>query len=213
MYTLHSFGTPNGIKPTIMLEELALPYTIKLVDISKGEQFNQEFLKISPNNKIPVLYDAENDFYLFESVAQLQYLAEKHGQFLPQSLQEKYTILQWCYFQAAHIGPMFGQLGHFNRAAPEKIPYALKRYADECDRLLGVMEKQLTQNSFIGGAEYTIADMAIWPWIYCFQNFYQLTIDVKRFIHLLEWYLRIGERTAVKAALAAYGQSLEGKRE
>lgn len=136
MYTLYSFGTPNGLKPTIMLEELSLPYTIKTIDISKGEQFNPDFLKISPNNKIPALYDAQNDFYLFESVAILQYLAEKHQQFLPASLKEKFNIIQWCYFQAAHVGPMFGQLGHFHRAE-DKIPYALKRYADESERLLG----------------------------------------------------------------------------
>ncbi|KTD56566.1 S-transferase [Legionella santicrucis] len=211
MYTLYSFGTPNGIKPTLMLEELSQPYTIKLIDISKGEQFNPEFLKISPNNKIPVLYDSQEDFYLFESVAILQYLAEKHEKFLPSTPQAKYTILQWCYFQAAHIGPMFGQLGHFHRAAPEQIPYALKRYADECDRLLCVMEKQLTNCSFIGGDDYTIADMAIWPWIYCFQVIYEQTIDMQRFAHLLAWYQRLGERTAVQAALKAYKLSLKGK--
>lgn len=212
MYTLYSFGTPNGLKPTIMLEELSLPYTIKTIDISKGEQFNPDFLKISPNNKIPALYDAQNDFYLFESVAILQYLAEKHQQFLPASLKEKFNIIQWCYFQAAHVGPMFGQLGHFHRAE-DKIPYALKRYADESERLLGVMEKQLSQFSYIGGKDYTIADMAIWPWVYCFQIFYQQTIEKQRFGRLLAWYQRIGERTAVKGALDAYNLSLEGKKE
>ncbi|QEY53082.1 glutathione S-transferase family protein [Legionella longbeachae] len=211
MYSLYSFGTPNGIKPTIILEELSQPYTIKLIDISKNEQFNPEFLKISPNNKIPVLYDSQEDFYLFESVAILQYLAEKHGKFLPSAPKAKYTILQWCYFQAAHIGPMFGQLGHFHRAAPEQIPYALKRYTDESDRLLGVMEKQLTNRPFIGGDDYTIADMAIWPWIYCFQVFYKQTIDTQRFIHLLSWYQRLGERTAMQAALKAYELSMAGK--
>lgn len=109
MYTLYSAGTPNGIKPTIMLEELKQPYTIKKIDISKGEQFEPDFLKISPNNKIPVLHDQSNDFYLFESVAILQYLAEKYHLFLPKSLKEKYEVLQWCYFQAAHIGPNCGQ--------------------------------------------------------------------------------------------------------
>ena len=124
MYTLYSWGTPNGMKPTILLEELKCAYRIQLVDISKGEQFSPQFLKISPNNKIPALYDEEQNFYLFESVAILEYLAEKHGQFLPKTLQEKYTVLQWCLFQVAHIGPMFGQLGHFTRFAPEEIPYA-----------------------------------------------------------------------------------------
>lgn len=208
MYTLYSLGTPNGIKPTIMLEELSQPYTIRLIDISKGEQFNPDFLKISPNNKIPAMYDSDKNFYLFESVAILQYLAEKHEQFLPQSLQDKSIILQWSYFQAAHIGPMFGQFGHFNRYAPEKIPYAIQRYTNECDRLLGVLERQLSYASFIGGNDYTIADMAIWPWIYCFQVIYQQTIEAQRFPCVLAWYQRIGERVAVRAALEAYGQSL-----
>ncbi|WP_454784806.1 glutathione S-transferase family protein [Legionella sp. WA2024007413] len=212
MYTLYSFGTPNGIKPTIMLHELGQSYTIELIDISKGEQFNPEFLKISPNNKIPVLYDSEKDFYLSESVAILQYLAEKHHQFLPESPQDKYRILQWCFFQAAHIGPMFGQLGHFHRAE-EKIPYAIKRYADESERLLGIMEKQLTYAIYVGGSDYTIADMAIWPWIYCFQIFYQQNIDEKQFPHLIKWYHRISQRPSVIAALEAYGLNLEGRKE
>ena len=206
MYTLYSFGTPNGIKPTIMLEELKQAYTIKMIDISKGEQFAPEFLKISPNNKIPVLHDQSNDFYLFESVAILQYLAEKHGQFLPKLLKDKYIILEWCYFQAAHIGPMFGQFGHFHRFTEEKIPYAMKRYADECTRLMGVMEKQLAQFSYIAGTAYTIADMAIWPWVYCFQFFYNEPIDPKQFPNLMNWYQNISQRPAVKASLAAYGQ-------
>ena len=206
MYTLYSFGTPNGIKPTIMLEELSQPYTIQLIDISKGEQFDPDFLKISPNNKIPVLYDQDKQFYLFESVAILQYLAEKHGKFLPSSLVDKYKVLEWCYFQAAHVGPMFGQFGHFHRAAPEKVPYAITRYANECKRLMGVMDKQLSESQFISGAEYTIADMAIWPWVYCFEVFYQQTLDKKAFPHLVTWYQGLGERSAIKAALKAYGR-------
>lgn len=207
MYTLYSAGTPNGIKPTIMLEELKQDYSITIIDISKGEQFNPDFLKISPNNKIPVLHDQSNDFYLFESVAILQYLAEQHGEFLPQSLKDKYTILQWCYFQVAHIGPMFGQFGHFNRFAQEKIPYAIKRYTDECIRLMGVMEGQLAQHPYIGGSEYTIADMAIWPWLYCYQFIYQEPVSVEQFPHLMEWYQRVSERPAVRASLTAYGRS------
>lgn len=171
MYTLYSFGTPNGFKPTIMLEELTQSYTIKLIDITQGEQFNPDFLKISPNNKIPVLHDQTNDFYLMESVAILQYLAEKHRQFLPETTKEKYAIIQWCYFQAAHIGYMLGQFGHFHRYAQEQVPYAMKRYADESMRLLGVMEKQLAKTSFIGGSNYTIADMAIWPGFGVFNSY------------------------------------------
>ncbi|CEG55527.1 glutathione S-transferase N-terminal domain-containing protein [Legionella fallonii] len=207
MYTLYSFGTPNGIKPTVMLEELKQPYTVQMVDISKGEQFEPDFLKISPNNKIPALYDQSNELYLFESVAILQYLAEKHEQFLPKALKDKYKVLQWCYFQAAHIGPMFGQFGHFHRYAPEPVPYAMKRYADECMRLMGVMERQLTQYPYISGSEYTIADMAIWPWIYCYQFFYEMSIDATQFSHLMEWYQHVNERPAIKAALAVYGRT------
>lgn len=204
MYTLYSAGTPNGIKPTIMLEELKAPYDIKRVNISEGEQFKPEFLKISPNNKIPVIYDKENDFYLFESVAILEYLADKHQQFLPKDPKHRFNVLKWCYFQVGHIGPMFGQYGHFHRYAPEQVPYAKKRYADEVLRLMAVMDKELVQHAYISGTEYTIADMAIWPWLYCFENFYEATIDAKQFPHLMQWYQMIAQRPQVKAALAAY---------
>ncbi|HHF7346355.1 TPA: glutathione S-transferase N-terminal domain-containing protein [Legionella feeleii] len=204
MYTLYSAGTPNGIKPTIMLEELKVPYDIKRVNISEGEQFKPEFLKISPNNKIPVIYDQENDFYLFESVAILEYLADKHQQFLPKDLKHRFNVLKWCYFQVGHIGPMFGQYGHFHRYAPEQVPYAKKRYADEVLRLMAVMDKELVQHAYISGTEYTIADMAIWPWLYCYENFYKATIDAKQFPHLIQWYQMIAQRPQVKAALAAY---------
>lgn len=207
MYTLYSFATPNGIKPTIMLEELKQPYTVQMVDISNGEQFAPDFLTISPNNKIPVLHDQSNDFYMFESVAILQYLAEKYGQFLPKSLKEKYNVLQWCYFQAAHIGPMFGQFGYFHRYAPEPVPYAMHRYENECLRLMGVMERQLSQHPYISGSEYTIADMAIWPWLYCYQFIYETPIDVAQFSHLMAWYHELGQRQAVKDALAIYGKT------
>ncbi|MGL6029823.1 MAG: glutathione S-transferase family protein [Legionella sp.] len=205
MYTLYSYGTPNGIKPTILLEELQLEYIIKPVDITQGEQLAAEFLKISPNNKIPVLFDQHYNFYLFESVAILQYLAEKHHGFLPQGLQDKYQVIQWCYFQAAHIGPMFGQLGHFMRAS-EQIPYAIKRYRDECMRLMAVLDKQLQQHAYVCGEQYTIADMAIWPWIYGYQFFYQQTIDARCYPHLIKWYHHISERPAVKACLRVYEQ-------
>ncbi|KTD57724.1 glutathione S-transferase family protein [Legionella shakespearei] len=206
MYTLYTYGTPNGFKPTIMLEELKEPYTIKLIDITQGEQFQPDFLSISPNNKIPVLYDASNDFYLTESVAILQYLAEKHRQFLPEALKDKYAVVQWCYFQAAHIGPMLGQFGYFHRFATEDVPFAKKRYADESLRLFGVLEKQLAKNPFTGGSVYTIADMAIWPWIWCFQTIYEQTVDAELFPNLMAWYKRVNERPAIKATLAAYGR-------
>ncbi|KTC68154.1 S-transferase [Legionella birminghamensis] len=204
MYILYSARTPNGIKPTIMLEELQLPYSITKIDIMSGEQFKPEFLAISPNNKIPVLFDSEQNFYLPESVAILQYLAEKHGKFLPEHLRAKFEVMQWCYFQAAHIGPMFGQYGHFHRYAPEQVIYAQDRYANEVLRLMGVMDKQLQSNAFISGKEYTIADMAIWPWLYCYEAFYQAHIDEDQFPSLIQWYRKIGERPAVKKALDCY---------
>ncbi|VEG90826.1 glutathione S-transferase N-terminal domain-containing protein [Legionella spiritensis] len=207
MYTLYSFGTPNGIKPTIMLEELGVPYKIKLVNIREGEQFDPEFLKISPNNKIPALHDESNNFYLFESVAILEYLAEKHGKFLPMNdLKHKYDVLKWCYFQVGHIGPMFGQYGHFNVFAEESVPYAKKRYSDEVLRLFAVMDKQLLQHDFISGTDYSIADMAIWPWVYCYEKFYKTPIDANKFPHVMRWYENIAERAGVNKALAAYEQ-------
>ena len=204
MYTLYSFATPNGFKPTILLEELHVAYEIKLINIKNGEQFTEEFLQISPNNKIPALHDSDNDLNLFESVAILDYLAEKHRQFLPLDLKEKFNVLQWCYFQVGHVGPMFGQYGHFHRYAGEEVPYAKKRYADECLRLMGVMDKQLNHNQFISGDTYTIADMAIWPWIYCYQHFYEGKIDANLFPDLINWYQQLAERQAIKDALAAY---------
>ncbi|KTC87549.1 MULTISPECIES: glutathione S-transferase N-terminal domain-containing protein [Legionella] len=204
MYKLYSLGTPNGIKPTIMLEELAAPYEIEIINIREGEQFTPEFLRISPNNKIPVIYDPEMDFYLFESVAILQYLAERHQRFLPKDLKGRFNVLKWCYFQVGHVGPMFGQYGHFYRYASEELPYAKKRYGDEVLRLMGVMDKQLQQHSYISGTDYTIADMAIWPWLYCYENFYETPINENEFPYLVKWYKTIGKRPQVKAAIAAY---------
>ena len=134
----------------------------------------------------------------------MQYLAEKHQQFLPTVLQEKSKVLQWCYFQVGHIGPMFGQYGHFHRYAPEDISYAKKRYADECQRLLSVMDKQLASNEFISGADYSIADMAIWPWIYCYIVYYQAELNPSKFPNVANWYQGIEKRKAVLAAIAAY---------
>ncbi|CEK11444.1 glutathione binding-like protein [Legionella hackeliae] len=204
MYTLYSFKTPNGIKPTIMLEEIGAPYEIKLINIQEGEQFAPEFLRFSPNNKIPAIYDSEEDFYLFESVAILQYLAEKHQQFLPQELKHKFNVMKWSFFQAAHVGPMFGQYGHFHRYATEQVPYAQKRYFEEVQRLMAVMDKELVQHEYISSNDYTIADMAIWPWIYCYENFYQTPLDEHKFPHLVEWYQHLSKRPQIKAALAAY---------
>jgi GST-like protein len=164
MIDLYTFGTPNGYKVSIMLEELGLPYTVHTINITKNEQFGEAFLKISPNNKIPAIVDRDNDTSIFESVAILMYLAEKTGKFLPKELSAKYNVIQWCLFQAASVGPMFGQFGHFKVYAKETVPYAIERYGTESKRILGVMEKQLAKNAYLAGKEYTIADNASRPW-------------------------------------------------
>lgn len=205
MYILYSAGTPNGLKPTILLEELSLSYQIKMVDIKKGEQFHPDFLKISPNNKIPVLHDDANKFYLFESVAILQYLAEQHKLFLPSEITSKYTVLEWCFFQAAHIGPMFGQLGHFAHFATDKIPYAIDRYEQECARLMKVLDNQLQKHHYIAGAEYSIADMAVWPWLYCYETIYQQNLDKQAHPNLVRWYIELYKRPTIISALTRYG--------
>ena len=201
MYTLYTHKTPNGLKPLIMLEELKQTYKIQRVDISKGEQFHPDFAKISPNNKIPVLFDESAHFHLFESVAILIYLAEKHQQFLPIEQKARFVVLQWCFFQAAHIGPMFGQYAHFHRHAPEVVPYAQKRYADEVTRLLGVLEHQLKQHDYIAGADYSIADMAIWTWVDAYQQHLGGQLEPARFTELLNWHQKIGQREAVNKTL------------
>lgn len=195
MIDLYTFGTPNGHKVSIMLEELGLPYTVHSINITKNEQFGEAFLKISPNNKIPAIVDRDNDTSVFESVAILMYLAEKTGKFLPKELSAKYNVIQWCLFQAASVGPMFGQFGHFKVYAKEQVPYALERYGTESKRIFGVMDKQLAKNPYLAGKEYTIADIATWPWVSGYQTFYKQPLEgcpnVER------WFNEIGKREAV----------------
>ncbi len=196
---LYTFGTPNGHKISIALEEMGLGYNVHKVDITKGDQQKPEFLAVSPNGKIPALADGE--LKIFESVAILIYLAEKTGKFLPKDPQGRYATLQWCLFQAAGIGPMMGQFGHFKVFAKEKIPYAIDRYQKETMRLLGVMNTQLEKNRYLAGNEYTIADMATWPWLRGYQTFYKETIDAETFPHVMRWYEEIAQRPAVKKGL------------
>ena len=168
MIELYTFGTPNGRKVSIMLEELELPYRTHVVDITKGEQFKPEFLAISPNNKIPAIVDSDgprgSPLAVFESAAILVYLAEKTKRLLPASGPERYDVLQWAMFQMGGVGPMFGQYNHFARFAVEKIPYAIERYAQESKRLLQVLDRRLQGHSFVAG-EYSIADILLFPWI------------------------------------------------
>ena len=167
MIDLYTWPTPNGYKIHIMLEETGLEYRVIPVDINKGEQFDPDFLKIAPNNRIPAIVDQDGPggepFSLFESGAILIYLAEKTGQFLPTEPRARHTVLQWLMFQMGGVGPMLGQVHHFRHYAKEKIPYAIERYTNEGTRLYRVIDRRLAVSEWVGGPDYSISDMAIWP--------------------------------------------------
>lgn len=199
MIDLYTWPTPNGHKIHILLAECGLPYKVHAVNIGQGDQFKPKFLKISPNNKIPALVDSDGPdgqpISLFESGAIMLYLAAKTGRFLPASDRAKYDVLQWLMFQMGGLGPMLGQAHHFRIYAPEKIDYAVNRYTNEAKRLYGVLDKQLTGQKWIAGGEYSIADMAIYPWLRSWQN---QGIDWADHPHLKVWFDRISERPAVQ---------------
>ncbi len=204
MIDLYYWPTPNGWKISIMLEECGLPYNLIPVNIGTGEQFKPDFLKISPNNRMPAIVDHEpsgsgGPLSVFESGAILQYLAEKTGKFLPKDLRGKYETLQWVNWQMGGLGPMAGQANHFNVYAPrfnpvDKLEYGQQRYSNEVNRLFGVMNKRLADREFLAGA-FSIADMASWPWVVGFKNFNQKLED---FPNLQRWFEKsVGERPAV----------------
>lgn len=199
MIEVYSWPTPNGHKVHIMLEECGLPYRAHPVNIGTGDQFKPEFLAISPNNKIPAITDPDGPggqpIHLFESGAILLYLAAKTGRFLPEDLAAKYEMLQWLMFQMGGVGPMLGQAHHFRIYAPEKIPYAVDRYTNEAQRLYGVMNKRLAKSKYIGGPEYGIADIAIFPWLRSWKN---QGISWNDFPHLKGWFDELAARPAVK---------------
>jgi GST-like protein len=199
---LYYWPTPNGWKITIFLEETGLPYNLVPVDITSGDQYESEFLKISPNNKMPAIVDPEGPdgepMSLFESGAILIYLAEKVGRFLPEVPRERYLVLQWLMFQMGHVGPMLGQAHHFRGYAPEKIPYAIDRYTDEAARLYGVMDRRLSEVEYFAGEEYTIADMAIYPWLVSHERQGQ---DLQDYPDLKRWYEGMESRPTVGRAL------------
>ncbi len=202
MLDLYYWPTPNGHKMTIFLEEARLAYRIIPVNIGRGEQFNPDFLAIAPNNRMPALvdHDVEGEpLRLFESGAMLQYLAEKTGLFLPRESRARFTVLQWLFWQMAGLGPMAGQNHHFARYAPEKIPYAIDRYVRETTRLYGVLDRRLAQTPFVGGSEYSIADMACYPWIVPYKDQDQ---DLNAFPHLRRWFEALASRPAVVRAYA-----------
>ncbi|MCX9156243.1 glutathione binding-like protein [Niveibacterium sp. 24ML] len=202
MLTLFTWGTPNGQKVSIMLEECGLRYSVKPIDLGAGEQFDPDFLALNPNNKIPLLQDDEgpdgSPITLFESGAILVYLAGKCGQFLPASAHGRYETLQWLMFQMASLGPMLGQAHHFLRFAPEAVPYAMKRYGDEARRLYRVLETRLEGREWIAADLYTIADIAAFPWIACHE--YQ-QIDLAHYPNVQAWFDRIAARPAVQRGL------------
>ncbi len=202
MLDLYYWPTPNGHKVTIFMEETGLAYRIVPVNIGRGEQFAADFLAIAPNNRMPALVDPDVDgepIHLFESGAILQYLAEKTGRYLPTDVRGRFTVLQWLYWQMAGLGPMAGQNHHFGRYAPEKIPYAIDRYVRETRRLYGVLDKRLAVSPYVGGAEYSIADMACYPWIVPHRDQQQ---DLESFPHLKRWFDEIAARPAVERAYA-----------
>jgi len=203
MIDLYYWTTPNGHKISIFLEEAELPYRIIPVNIGAGDQFKEDFLKISPNNKIPAIVDQTPTgdgapLALFESGEILLYLAEKTGRFLPQELRGRHETLQWLFWQMAGLGPMLGQNHHFALYAPEKIPYAINRYRKETDRLYGVLDDLLATRDFVAG-DYSIADMAIYPWIVPHQKQGQ---DLADSPHLQRWFERVADRPAVRRAYA-----------
>ncbi len=202
MIDLYSWATPNGHKAHIMLEETGLSYRLHKVDISKGEQFRPEFLAINPNNKIPAIVDQDGTggkpITLFESGAILIYLAEKSGKLLPIDQRRRYEVLQWLMFQMASIGPMYGQAWHFRSVAPERIPYAVERYTNEVTRLLRVMEQRLKENAYLGDKEFSIADIAAWPWVKGSEKYGQ---DMRDFPSVVRWIGTVAERPAVQRGL------------
>jgi GST-like protein len=212
MIELYYWPTPNGHKITLFLEEAGLPYTIKPVNIGKGEQFEHDFLRISPNNRMPAIVDtapAEGGeaISVFESGAILQYLAEKSGRFLPKDLRGRTTVMEWLFWQVGGLGPMLGQNHHFNRYAPEKIPYAIDRYVRETHRLYSVLDKRLDGREFIAGKDYSIADMAAYPWTVPHED---QGMKLDDFPHFKRWFERIRDREATKRAYAI-GDTIKGK--
>ena len=208
MIDLHYWPTPNGKKISILLEELGVPYQVKWVDIGKGDQFKPEFLAISPNNRMPAIVDHEpldggSPISMFESGAILLYLAQKYGQFYSDNVRQQQEINQWLFWQMGGLGPMAGQAHHFRQYAPEQVPYGIDRYTNECNRLYGVLNRRLADREFIAG-DYSIADMACWPWVLLHQRQGQ---DIAQFPHVKRWIDTIQARPG-----AAKGESLGNER-
>lgn len=197
MIDLYTFTTPNGRKASVMLEEVGLPYNVHKIDITKNEQFTPEYIAINPNSKIPAIVDQDTDIKVFESGAILIYLAEKTGKFLPIDQKGRFQVLEWLMWQMGGVGPMSGQLNHFKRFAPEKIPYAIARYEKETLRLYSVLDKQLADKEFICG-DYSIADIATYPWVSIYES-QGLTLD--NHLNLKRWVETVQQRPAVQRGM------------
>ncbi|MGZ5185001.1 MAG: glutathione binding-like protein [Caldimonas sp.] len=217
MIEVYSWATPNGHKVHIMLEECGLAYRAIPINIGAGDQFSPDFLAISPNNKIPAIVDPDGPdgapISMFESGAILLYLAAKTGRFLPADVRGRYTTLEWLMFQMGNVGPMLGQAHHFRLYAPEKITYAIERYSNEAKRLYNVIDKRLASRRFIVGEEYTIADIALFPWLRSWRN---QGIDLDDYPHLKAWFESIAARPAVQRGvevLAGLRKPLQGDKE
>jgi GST-like protein len=202
MIDLYTWPTPNGHKIHIALEEMGLAYTVHPVNIRTGDQFKAEFLAISPNNRIPAMVDSDGPdgkpISLFESGAMLIYLASKSGKLMPAADGDRYTMLQWLMWQMGGVGPMFGQANHFRAYAKEPQPYPIERYTNESNRLTRVLDKRLSEVPYVGGAEYTIADIAIFPWM---RGSEKRGVDINQYPNVKRWFDTIDARPAVKRAL------------
>lgn len=198
MIDLYTWPTPNGHKIHIMLEETGLEYTVHPIDISAGDQFEPEFLKISPNNKMPAMIDLDGPggkpYSLFESGAILMYLAEKTGKFMPEEIRARYKVIQWLMFQMGGIGPLLGQAHHFRAYAPEKIPYAIDRYTNEANRLYSVLDVRLKDHEYLAD-EYSIADIATFPWL---RSHERQGVDLNQYPNVKRWFEVVADRPAVK---------------
>ena len=201
MIQLYTWGTPNGKKVSIMLEEIGMGYEVHPINIGQGDQMKPEYLAINPNNKIPAIIDTDGPggkpFKLFESGAILLYLAEKSGKLWPDDLSQRYTVIQWLMFQMGGIGPMFGQANYFYRLE-EKVPYAIERFYKEAVRLYNVLDKQLGESEYLAGGVYSIADIATYPWVWRHDGH---NVKLEEFSNVKRWYDKISERPAVKRGM------------
>ncbi len=204
MYDIYNWPTSNGRKINIAVEELEVEYKIHPIAIGKGDQFSAEFTELNPNQKIPAVIDQDGPdgkpYTIFESGAILMYLAEKHGKLIPTDMAKRYEVIQWLMFQMAGVGPNLGQTHHFRRAAPEKVPYAIERFTNETRRLWGVMDKRLEDRDWLAADEFSIADIAVFPW--AMRHEWQ-GISLDEFPNMKRWYEIVESRPGVKRGLAA----------